>query len=157
MRGKVRPSGRLVLLYRDHPRICGEKPLIRLRCRAIVGSPPHMRGKVHCVLHKLRRVGITPAYAGKRQALTTVKSRRRDHPRVCGEKFRFLLGYRLLLGSPPRMRGKELSFVGFQLHTGITPAYAGKRPPGSSSGSWKKDHPRVCGEKTVTALKSAPK
>ena len=34
--------------------------------------------------------------------------------------------------------------------TGITPAYAGKRPtvPRSSSRSW--DHPRLCGEKVLT-------
>ena len=72
----------------------------------------------------------------------------KDHPRVGGEKldsFQITLGS---LGSPPRGRGKELPFVSFEPHTGITPAWAGKsyifgplRP-----GSW--DHPRVGGEKT---------
>ena len=51
---------------RDHPRICGEKcfrvPYLPRR----LGSPPHMRGKVQSVCDDLARVGITPAYAGKR-------------------------------------------------------------------------------------------
>ena len=53
-----------------------------------------------------------------------------------------------VLGSPPRMRGKDDFVKLFSLNGGITPAYAGKScstyfciPAG-----W--DHPRVCGEKS---------
>ena len=66
---------------------------------------------------------------------------------MCGEKLIFhCFGYSCL-GSPPRVRGKAAAVAVVGNKPGITPACAGKRPAGSSSGSWKKDHPRVCGEK----------
>ena len=52
-------------------------------------------------------------------------------------------------GSPPHVRGKEL-FVGcIHLRLGITPACAGKRTMRSSTWCWKRDHPRMCGEKAT--------
>ena len=52
-------------LHRDHPRVCGEKPLSLLTTRWCLGSPPRMRGKV-CGLGACKaHIGITPAYAGK--------------------------------------------------------------------------------------------
>ena len=50
---------------RDHPRMCGEKRETALSFNFVQGSPPHMRGKVCCVLGDLRARRITPAYAGK--------------------------------------------------------------------------------------------
>ena len=51
---------------RDHPRIRGEKSEKRGRPRGRQGSPPHTRGKDSVKMHAQRRLGITPAYAGKR-------------------------------------------------------------------------------------------
>ena len=34
--------------WRDHPRLCGEKPLVLQLDAVTVGSPPPMRGKVMC-------------------------------------------------------------------------------------------------------------
>ena len=53
---------------KDHPRICGEKMLYIGIGRTLVGSPPHMRGKVVHALGFVVGVGITPAYAGKSSA-----------------------------------------------------------------------------------------
>ena len=50
----------------DHPRICGEKNSLRTARPLLLGSPPHMRGKV----------GRYPQDHCKRG----------DHPRICGEK-----------------------------------------------------------------------
>ena len=50
-----------------------------------------------------------------------------DHPRVCGEKRIHRLQPHLLLGSPPRVRGKEPIKIFEDTATGITPACAGKR------------------------------
>ena len=50
--------------------------------------------------------GITPAYAGKSVIRISDGCLRRDHPRVCGEKAHLRKMSCLLLGSPPRMRGK---------------------------------------------------
>ena len=70
---------------------------------------------------------ITPAYAGKSQCNTISAKNKKDHPRLCGEKFvkRFLLIKNI--GSPPPMRGKVLLLHILSGHLGITPAYAGKR------------------------------
>ena len=73
-----------------------------------------------------------------------------DHPRVCGEKklVGSLVG--LLLGSPPRMRGKALFPRPLALLPGITPAYAGKSVGISAASICPRDHPRVCGEKIAS-------
>ena len=73
----------------------------------IQGSPPPMRGKV--LRKKWRR------------------SRIWDHPRLCGEKFTFLIDTVF----PAR----------------ITPAYAGKSRTFAASYYCIQDHPRLCGEK----------
>ena len=85
-----------------------------------------MRGKVVLKTGELTRPGITPAYAGKSYRQTFVTHCGQDHPRVCGEKVHANLPGDGQLGSPPRMRGKDVP--GMILKTGerITPAYAGK-------------------------------
>ena len=50
-------------------------------------------------------------------------------------------------GSPPRMRGKEVSFGKTRNENRITPAYAGKSDSGPAAAAESQDHPRVCGEK----------
>ena len=92
---------------------------------------------------------VSPAYAGKSDRADIILSPNRDHPRVCGEKFCFVLSLYNLLGSPPRMRGKGRRHLGPQLLHGITPAYAGKSRLCYVLGCFCKDHPRVCGEKKV--------
>ena len=52
---------------RDHPRLCGEKCEIGKYGDGILGSPPPMRGKVVASAAGSAKLGITPAYAGKRQ------------------------------------------------------------------------------------------
>ena len=51
------------------------------------------------------------------------------------------------LGSPPRMRGKEITYSNYSQYTRITPAHAGKRNGAPSQGLRPQDHPRACGEK----------
>ena len=90
---------------------------------------------------------VTPAYAGKSRGFFRLHPTGRNHPRVCGEKPPAGDGLNLILGSPPRVRGKEGQEQVSGRAVGITPACAGKSdtlldlPPGQ------RDHPRVCGEK----------
>ena len=91
---------------RDHPRVCGEKRFSAVFQRAMSGSPPRMRGKEDRVLRGVLRVGITPAYAGKRDILNFTHDFTGDHPRVCGEKYMGVPTKVKKPGSPPRMRGK---------------------------------------------------
>ena len=71
--------------------------------------------------------GITPAYAGKREAISEDILLSQDHPRLCGEKLRELISTVYSLGSPPPMRGKVSLRDAVKLDERITPAYAGKR------------------------------
>ena len=49
----------------DHPRMCGEKHVIKLSRAKIKGSPPHVRGKGPRLLKEKVKARITPACAGK--------------------------------------------------------------------------------------------
>ena len=71
---------------------------------------------------------------------------------MCGEKFNLKEMSKTLLGSPPRMRGKDAGKAFNGRAIGITPAYAGKsiRPSSMASVPW--DHPRVCGEKLSSSI-----
>ena len=70
-----------------------------------------------------------------------------DHPRVCGEKSWSPGILSTTMGSPPRMRGKELFKLQGGDCRGITPAYAGKSLSITKRNLINWDHPRVCGEK----------
>ena len=127
--------------------MCGEKVSSTSPIKCLKGSPPRMRGKVPQPGVEGCRLGITPAYAGKRGIKLSIASMIWDHPRVCGEKMVSMIPHRRSLGSPPRVRGKGSGTGGFQSLQGITPAYAGKRDRPRSGPGTTRDHPRVCGEK----------
>ena len=76
--------------------------------------------------------------------------RRRDHPRLCGEKVRAVAGSPRRRGSPPLVRGKDINFLNGITETGITPACAGKRMVFFCSGTANRDHPPACAGKSLT-------
>ena len=111
----------------DHPRVGGEKFPQGLKSLCRRGSPPRGRGKVKDAVSPRRFVGITPAWAGKREMPPYRQLLSRDHPRVGGEKHQDDLEDLIQQGSPPRGRGKvdlSRSLISFMR---ITPAWAGKR------------------------------
>ena len=114
------------------------------------GITPAYAGKVDVVHLPVVFRGITPACAGKSCPPQAPTFTRQDHPRVCGEKPIFPSGAASTVGSPPRVWGKEENLAEDTLPTGITPAYAGKRPPAARWNSLAEDHPRVCGEKGLS-------
>ena len=113
---------------RDHPRVCGEKPVFPSGAASTVGSPLRVRGKVMSQPDGANYVGITPAYAGKSSRNETCWHRPWDHPCVCGEKTKPVPAGGILMGSPPRMRGKDALPRPLPQKQGITPACAGKSP-----------------------------
>ena len=117
-----------------------------------------MRGKVRELLFSFHCARITPAYAGKSRVGGTILRFNWDHPRVCGEKASFVSSMQNRPGSPPRMRGKVGHCLSVDSRSGITPAYAGKRPKQAVGSFQPRDHPRVCGEKhgEAAARCSAP-
>ena len=144
--GKTTPGNLSAPCAGDHPRVCGENAISRLRALAGSGSPPRVRGKHGgCVkMDDLR--GITPACAGKTIPVPLISRRAQDHPRVCGENSFRRRRDLSAGGSPPRVRGKPgIDLFGVE-DFGITPACAGKTFPESTSPTESRDHPRVCGE-----------
>ena len=127
--------------------MCGEKALSTFSSRKNSGSPPRMRGKVQPDADGCRPPRITPAYAGKSLLFRQFLPGRWDHPRVCGEKYTRSALRACIIGSPPRMRGKDLHREERARCGGITPAYAGKSRGQSRNCTNTEDHPRVCGEK----------
>ena len=95
-----------------------------------------MRGKAFWGIHVVIRQGITPAYAGKSDKISSKSIRVKDHPRLCGEKMLQSNSVSPFSGSPPPMRGKVIIRIVFCETCRITPAYAGKRsfPCPSASG-----------------------
>ena len=67
--GKSQKCLRRALLCGDHPRPCGEKDKPIYYIYAWRGSPPPMRGKGGLYPLSSRNVRITPAHAGKSQAV----------------------------------------------------------------------------------------
>ena len=134
-------------VYRDHPRVCGEKRSSRRLERRPLGSPPRMRGKVTEEQKRKYRIRITPAYAGKSFLDVNLKRDNADHPRVCGEKGCRDTATRKNRGSPPRVRGKDYNQPLTHKGQRITPACAGKRMRSGTDRTDTGDHPRVCGEK----------
>ena len=51
---------------RDHPRVCGEQFMLLSLQKAVIGSPPRVRGTVQLDFAGLDGARITPACAGNR-------------------------------------------------------------------------------------------
>ena len=66
-----------------------------------------------------------------------------------GEKLDLLAVVFSALGSPPRGRGKDVDWLGFNQFFRITPAWAGKSHLGVFCREPHRDHPRVGGEKRL--------
>ena len=145
--GKRRREERTCCCGWDHPRVCGEKWCSDALDGDDWGSPPRVRGKDQLIFSVLVLFGITPACAGKRFPLEWRTAYIRDHPRVCGEKWREAARCGQQQGSPPRVRGKVASIFRGGCWTRITPACAGKRGFFGAGFVGSGDHPRVCGEK----------
>ena len=114
------------VVFRDHPRRCGENNTPPQCPRWERGSPPQVRGKPVARDMAVMRLGITPAGAGKTGRRSVGKDMPRDHPRRCGEN-QYLLGKKTSQqGSPPQVRGKLSRAATLGGKRRITPAGAGK-------------------------------
>ena len=111
---------------KDHPRRCGENPVIAYICSRVLGSPPQVRGKLKAISLRGRTHRITPAGAGKTQTGTPLGVFLRDHPRRCGENCKYIFAPIDRLGSPPQVRGKHNVRSHARRRIRITPAGAGK-------------------------------
>lgn len=126
MRGKGGGASHIVAVLGitpAHAGKSGQQPSAR-PCRR--DHPPRMRGKVVAQKSAKSTQRITPACAGKSAVLVRHAPPVQDHPRTCGKKGRKAGAFKLAVGSPPRMRGKDAHPPRSSSPGGITPACAGK-------------------------------
>ena len=101
---------RLFCVVEDHPRVCGENSRTRRSCNHRPGSPPRVRGKLFVLPLAVLKLRITPAHAGKTSCFFVNLFLPRDHPRACGENKGQSFWRVWGRGSPPRMRGKPMTW-----------------------------------------------
>ena len=150
--GNTSPTARRFTGFWDHPRTCGEYSARRPHTAHLRGSPPHMRGIRTISHYGSIKNRITPAHAGNTGFLLTAFQAGRDHPRTCGEYLFPALARIRALGSPPHMRGIPILSLRAWLLSGITPAHAGNTVAENRVKRLKEDHPRTCGEYSVSAI-----
>ena len=116
----------VIIQHQDHPRMCGKDFFSGSRFLRRLGSPPHVRER-RCNYSKcIKRCRITPACAGKTSLMAESIREVRDHPRMCGKDVTLNVVTIHLLGSPPHVRERRMSFSLFSRSVRITPACAGK-------------------------------
>ena len=129
-----------------HPRACGENEAGDEKGAVFEGSSPRVRGKRGRGREGRRLRGLIPACAGKTTEPTPSRENWRAHPRVCGENCTQPSPPWPLMGSSPRVRGKQEGAGGEPCRVGLIPACAGKTGSPASLTSGGRAHPRVCGE-----------
>ena len=127
--GKTCRRARSGVPHTDHPRMRGEDALPAVGGVAVVGSPPHARGRRRRCSRGCPRLGITPACAGKTCAQPRVREGRSDHPRMRGEDAVRRSTPSSPNGSPPHARGRHEPLVAGNIDS--------------------LDHPRMRGEDSV--------
>ena len=143
--------------FEDYPRVGGEEKSELCNYAAAYGLPPRGRGRGWSAHAGLLRVGITPAWAGKRLSINQLPFLSADYPRVGGEEPSMRRRTRWPAGLPPRGRGRVPFGDARRGVGGITPAWAGKRIGDGHPADVPEDYPRVGGEElsgTVTSISS---
>ena len=148
--GSTRRSSRTPLPARDHPRSCGEHCGANFRMWDSWGSSPLVRGAPRATSWAIEEARIIPARAGSTMFSAVSGTRKKDHPRSCGEHWSSDVSDRAAEGSSPLVRGALRREAGRSLPAGIIPARAGSTSSGSARSAATRDHPRSCGEHIAT-------
>ena len=135
-----------LLLYGDHPRMCGEHIEPTWYAVAVSGSSPHVRGALQPLGAKALVRGIIPACAGSTRSESCCPRRQRDHPRMCGEHESWFEYTAKTTGSSPHVRGAPHAQLAHAVLLGIIPACAGSTEWKMGHWPYDRDHPRMCGE-----------
>ena len=89
----------------DHPRMCGEHPVVASFSLSLSGSSPHVRGAQGFPALAVHVAGIIPACAGSTRTIGCWRCGAWDHPRMCGEHASGDEALTLFTGSSPHVRG----------------------------------------------------
>ena len=106
--------------------MCGKDTTNSTLSTFLAGSPPHVRERPVLKLIVQRHFGITPACAGKTNAVPDIVEVFEDHPRMCGKDELMQAQFNTEEGSPPHVRERPVMYTNVSVCVGITPACAGK-------------------------------
>ena len=123
--------------------MCGDHHLRITQCVYHGGSPPHVRGPRRKLCFFVSR--ITPS-AGTTFNQSVTLGSKWDHPRMCGDHMDKLPYEKMVMGSPPHVRGPQTMATIFKKYDGITPACAGTTLHNILTQRYCRDHPRMCGD-----------
>ena len=97
----------------DHLRVCGADRPFYPGGDYEAGSPPRVRSRPRPAVQPIGEHGITSACAEQTRRSSASISWMRDHLRVCGADGAVPVLGGVLLGSPPRVRSRQLYFTVF--------------------------------------------
>ena len=98
-------------LAQDHLRVCGADPPLNARRVMLKGSPPRVRSRQRRDTISVHNVGITSACAEQTLFQGRCGRHDEDHLRVCGADARSDVMFPALLGSPPRVRSRQMPSI----------------------------------------------
>ena len=150
--GSTVVSGLPRISGRDHPRGCGEHGDHHGTRYHAGESSPRMRGARCWTETPVYDGRIIPADAGSTTYTDATRPRCRDHPRGCGEHHEHSDLGQMEGGSSPRMRGAHDLAAPHTPFGRIIPADAGSTAVVRCSLFACRDHPRGCGEHSMTRM-----
>ncbi len=159
-------AGYRINLGLRRPRACGEQSTLGGTCRPRSGPSPHARGAAPTTAGDrrpggpsphargaaplgplpIRDHGTIPARAGSRTHSLTIRTTKRDHPRMRGEQSISGTPSRVTWGPSPHARGADGLSLLQLAQFGTIPASAGSRAWRTARGICWRDHPRTRGE-----------
>ena len=154
--GKTRTSAPSRPSPSAHPRAGGENCTGRRIRWAVRGSSPRGRGKRDNLPHRVRRVRLIPARAGKTPRSKMRPPWRPAHPRAGGENATTPMKSVRAGGSSPRGRGKPKAGFDLSFSRRLIPARAGKTVYLTSKRPLRAAHPRAGGENPVECSTGRP-
>ena len=122
-----------------------------MRIAISAGSSPRLRGARACHANRSLHVGIIPALAGSTRETIRGVYGVGDHPRACGEHSIRLYPKGIGMGSSPRLRGAHPDSQVDCRRRGIIPALAGSTERTLDKMRRTGDHPRACGEHSMSS------
>ena len=138
----------------DHPRSCGANDGVVEVAHLFSGSSPLVRGQPDYIEHCGGWLRIIPARAGPTPPRPASRWSSSDHPRSCGANVIVWVGFALLHGSSPLVRGQPDKRKAETRSVRIIPARAGPTSSERHAPSTMTDHPRSCGANANAATPS---
>ena len=130
-----------------HPRMRGERWPNSPAHTAAAGSSPHARGTLSILVCLVCAGRFIPACAGNAATDKRGKSRKPVHPRMRGERHKFLGIVLPVAGSSPHARGTLIAGPVEHLGPRFIPACAGNAAQSQSVAHQRTVHPRMRGER----------